>query len=218
MKKADENRCMNCGLDLTGKKRYPVYSAGLAAADNIDGDILLIDNKEIGSKQTSACATFTSVLEDLGCRNSKLGEFDTLVLHIPEERIVELVEPISTFDYEKFCKTIACRVKAEILQAKVTGVEGQIVKTESGNFKSECIIDCTGWKAVLGSSIEKDYVDRRKLAFGIESEVNYTDDRLHMFVDPDIIHCGVAWIFPAGNKSRIGLSSYSGKTDLVPLL
>ena len=29
--------------------------AGLILADNLDGDILLIDRKEIGSKQTSAC-------------------------------------------------------------------------------------------------------------------------------------------------------------------
>jgi len=32
--------------------------AGLAAADNLEGDILLIDRKEIGTRQTSACATF----------------------------------------------------------------------------------------------------------------------------------------------------------------
>ncbi len=53
--------------------------AGLIAADNIEGNILLIDRKEIGSGQTSACATFTSVLEGLGCSNSILQEFDTLV-------------------------------------------------------------------------------------------------------------------------------------------
>jgi len=60
--------------------------AGLAAADSLEGDILLIDRKDIGTRQTSACATFTSVLEELGCRNSIIQEFDTITLHIPEEK------------------------------------------------------------------------------------------------------------------------------------
>lgn len=192
--------------------------AGLTAADNIVGNILLIDRKEIGTRQTSACATFTSVLEGLGCTNSIFQEFDTLVLHIPEEREVELVEPISTFDYEKCCKTIAHRIKAKIIRAEVKGVTGQTVITCPGNFDSQCILDCTGWRAALASSLNKDYVDRKKLVFGIESEVDYTDDRLHFFVDPEIIRQGAAWIFPIGNKSRIGLASYAGKTNIMPEL
>ena len=192
--------------------------AGLILADNLDGDILLIDRKEIGSKQTSACATFTSVLDGLGCRNSILQEFDELVMHIPEERKVQLVEPLSTFDYEIFCKTIAQRIKAKILISPVEGVSGQTVITGSGNFNSQCIIDCTGWRAALASSLNRDYVDRNKLAFGIESEVDYQDDRLHLFVDPKIIRQGAAWIFPIGDRSRIGITSYAGNTDIMPEL
>ncbi|MFZ3166197.1 MAG: hypothetical protein WA130_01190 [Candidatus Methanoperedens sp.] len=167
--------------------------AGLAAADSLDGDILLLDRKEIGTRQTSACATFTSVLEDSGCKSLIMQEFDTLTLHIPDEKKVELIEPISTFDYEKFCKN-------------------------SGNFSSQCILDCTGWRAVLASSLRQDYVDRRNLAFGLESEVDYTDDSLHFFIDPNIIQQGAAWIFPIGNKSRIGVASYAGKTRILPQL
>ena len=192
--------------------------AGLAAADSLEGDILLIDRKDIGTRQTSACATFTSVLEELGCRNSIIQEFDTLTLHIPEEKKVELIEPISTFDYEKFCKIIAQRMHAKSLKASVKGVGGDMVLTDAGNFRSKCIIDCTGWKAVLASSIRNDYVDRSNLAFGIESEVDYTDDSLHFFVDPDIIAQGAAWIFPIGQKSRIGVASYAGKTQILPQL
>jgi flavin-dependent dehydrogenase len=189
--------------------------AGLAVADNLDCDILLIDRKKIGSKQTSACATFTSVLEGLGCKSSILQEFDTLVLHIPEERNVELVEPICTFDYEKFCKTIAKRLKVTALTAQVKGTVGHTVLTDRGNFQSQCIIDCTGWRGVLGSSIKKDYVNKRQLAFGIESVVKFTDENLHFFVDPNIIPRGAAWIFPVGDSSRIGVTSYAGKTCLL---
>ncbi|HEY9245483.1 MAG TPA: NAD(P)/FAD-dependent oxidoreductase [Candidatus Methanoperedens sp.] len=192
--------------------------AGLTLADHLDGDVLLIDRKAIGSRQTSACATFTSLLEDLGCRSSSIQEFDTLVLHIPDERTVKLVEPVSTFDYEKFCKTIANRIHSKVLIENVLGVEGQSVITRSGSFSSECIIDCTGWRAVLGSSLVNNYVDREKLAFGIESEVDYTDDRLHFFVDPKIIHRGAAWIFPVGNKSRIGIASYAHAKKILPEL
>ncbi len=192
--------------------------AGLVLADNIEANTLLIEKKEIGSHQTSACATFTSLLEELGCRNSILQEFNTLVLHIPEEREVELVEPISTFDYEKFCKTIAKRIQAKLLLAQAAGVQGQTVRTGAGNFDSECIIDCTGWRAVLASSLNNSHVDRQKLAFGIESEVNYTDDKLHFFVDPEIIQQGAAWMFPAGKKARTGVISYAGKTNLMPEL
>ncbi len=30
MKKIEENECMDCGIDLTGKRSYPVYSPRLA--------------------------------------------------------------------------------------------------------------------------------------------------------------------------------------------
>ncbi|VVB54522.1 Uncharacterised protein [uncultured archaeon] len=192
--------------------------AGLAAADSLEGDILLLDRKEIGTRQTSACATFTSVLEDSGCKSSILQEFDTLTLHIPDEKKVELIEPISTFDYEKFCKIIGQRLKVKTLKASVKGVAGDVVFTDSGNFSSQCILDCTGWRAVLASSLRQDYVDKRNLAFGLESEVDYTNDSLHFFVDPKIIGQGAAWIFPAGKKSRIGVASYAGKTQILPQL
>jgi flavin-dependent dehydrogenase len=192
--------------------------AGLTLADHLEGNILLIDRREIGTHQTSACATFIPVLEELGCRNSILQEFDHLVLHIPEERNVELVEPLCTFDYGKFCKTIANRIKAKILITPVNGASGKTVHTYSGDFRSDCIIDCTGWRAVLGSSIDTNYVDRNNLAFAIESVMDYTDESLHLFVDKNIINKGAAWIFPIGNKSRIGVSSYAGKTHLLPEL
>lgn len=192
--------------------------AGLAAADSLEGDILLIDRKGIGTRQTSACATFTSVLEELGCKNSILQEFDTLTLHIPEEKKIELIEPISTFDYEKFCKIIEQRIRVKTLKASVKGVAGEMVLTEAGNFSSKCILDCTGWRAVLATSIRQGYVDRNNLAFGIESEVDYSDDSLHFFVDPEIIQQGVAWIFPTGQRSRIGVANYAGKTRILPQL
>ena len=192
--------------------------AGLAAADSLEGDILLLDRKEIGTRQTSACATFTSVLEESGCKSSTMQEFDTLTLHIPDEKKVELIEPISTFDYEKFCKIIGQRLHVKTLKVSVKGVAKDSVLTDSGNFSSQCILDCTGWRAALASSLRQDYVDRRKLAFGLESEVDYTDDSLHFFVDPKIIGQGAAWIFPAGEKSRIGVASYAGKTRILPQL
>ncbi len=192
--------------------------AGLAAADRLEGDILLIDHKEIGTNQTSACATFSSVLEELGCKGAILQEFDKLTMHIPEERIIDLIEPIATFDYGKFCKLLIQRSVAKTIKTPVKGVAGKSVITDEENFSSQCIIDCTGWRAVLASSLKSDYVDRNKLAFGIETEVCYPHDTMHLFVDPKIIQQGAAWIFPAGRKTRIGVTSYAGRTDILPEL
>lgn len=59
---------------------------------------------------------------------------------------------------------------------------------------------------------------KKRLAFGLETIVDYRDDRLHFFIDPKIVEHGVGWIFPIGNKSRMGVASYAGKTNLMPEL
>jgi len=195
--------------------------AGLAVASNIEGDILLIDRKEIGTNQTSACGTFYKVIEEFNCERSILQTFDTLILHCPEEKKIELIEPLCTFDYKKLCKILANRVKAKKIKTTVKGVNGHRVITNSPEFsccQSECIVDCTGWKAILASSLKNGFVDKNKLSFGIETIVDYQDDNLHFFINPKIIRKGIAWIFPAGKKSRIGVASYIGKTDLIPEL
>ncbi len=192
--------------------------AGLAAASQIKGRVLLIDRKEIGAGQTSACGTFESVIAEWGAQNAVLQSFDRVALHCPDEIIVPLIEPLHTIDYEKFCKILARKTRADFLKAVVFGAKGDIVITSAGEFSSRCIIDCTGWRAVLASSINKNYVHRKKLTFCIETVAEHSDDVMRFFVDERIIQRGAAWIFPIGEKSRIGVGSYAGETRIIPML
>lgn len=85
--------------------------AGLAVASELKGDILLLNKKEIGTEQTSACGTFYNVIEELNCKDSILQTFDRLVFNCPAKEEVKLIEPLCTIDYEKFCQTMSKRLK-----------------------------------------------------------------------------------------------------------
>ncbi len=55
--------------------------AGLAVASSLRGNILLIDKKEIGTRQTSACGSILSVLERMDCMDSVLQVYDVGFIH-----------------------------------------------------------------------------------------------------------------------------------------
>ncbi|MGB9588714.1 MAG: hypothetical protein ACPL7O_11100, partial [Armatimonadota bacterium] len=192
--------------------------AGLAVASQLRGNILLIDKKPIGTGEASACGTFFSVLRELKCEKSVLQTFERVVFHCPVEVEFELIDPLCTFDYEKFCQTLGERVKAEKIESLVRGVHDNTVVTDAGEFRSNCIVDCTGWRAILASSLIKGFVNKKQLSTGLQTVAPFRDDRLRFFVDPRIIEHGVAWVFPIGNASRIGIASYAGKTNLFPEL
>ena len=46
--------------------------AGLTVASRLRGNVLLIDKKEIGTGQTSACGTLLNVPQELECMDSVL--------------------------------------------------------------------------------------------------------------------------------------------------
>ncbi len=192
--------------------------AGLAAAREIKGEVLLIDRKEIGSGQTSACGTFLKTLQDFNCESSAMQTFNKTVFHLPEAYEVGLVEPLCTFDYHEFCTTLADNVGARILKAKIKGMTNGAVVTDEGEFRSRCVLDCTGWRAVLASTLRPGYVRREKLGSWIETVAEYFDEALHVYAVPEILPGGVAWIFPIGGRSRIGIGSYAGTGGLLPAL
>lgn len=191
--------------------------AGLAVASMIPGgNVLLIDRKEVGTHQTSACGTTVKMVKELGCEKSVLNTFDTSTLHIKDKEVdIPLPEHFCTIDYKKFCKKLLKQSTVEFLKANVERVKNSSVITSEGNFKSSIIVDCTGWQAVLASSSKRNYVNKNMLSFGIETEILYKDDKLRFFVDPDIIENGIAWIFPCKKTARFGIGSYSGDTRLL---
>ncbi len=206
-------------------KKYDVIIAGasfagLSVASRIDkGKVLLIDKNEIGAQQTSACCTSVSILKEIGCEDSILRIFDAAALHIKNRKIdISLLEKYCTFDYRKFCKMFARQNRAEFLKANIKAVEDSVIVTDRGGFAADIIVDCTGWRTILASSLNKDYLNKEMLSFGIETELPYKDDKLRFFADPEIIRNGIAWLFPCGETARFGIGSYSGYTKLLPVL
>lgn len=192
--------------------------AGLAVASRIEERALLIDRDEVGSGQTSACGTFLSTAREFGCENSVLQTFRRVVFHIPEEYEVRLIEPLCTFDYKRFCDSLMDNVGADILKAKILGMREGAVVTDAGKFRARCTVDCTGWRALLAGSLKRNFVRKDRLGFWLETDAKYEDDMLHIYAIPHIIPDGLAWIFPIGEFSRIGVGSYCGNRNLLKAL
>lgn len=194
--------------------------AGLAVASKLDGlSVLLIDRADIGMHQTSSCGTRVGIVEALGCKKSILQEFDTIAIHVKQKEF-EINVPIEycTVDYAEFCRSLNKRNDAEFIKAQVKGVSNGRVITNKGMFVGKVTVDCTGWQAVLASSVDKSYVDRTMLAFGIETELPYQDDLMRFFIDPAIIKNGLAWLFPCGDNARFGVGCYAPNTRILPCL
>jgi len=193
--------------------------AGLALATRLRGKILLIDKKEIGTGQTSACGTLLSVPQELGGRDSVLQVYQRGFIHTRRRTIeYHLPYPFCAFDYAQFCRSLARRSRADFLKARVLGLEDGQVVTDRGKFQATCLIDASGWRAVLASSIESGFVDFSTMSFGIGTTVAYQGEGLHFWMDPSLIGRGVGWLFPCGTKARVGVGSYVGDTGLRKVL
>lgn len=189
--------------------------AGLSVARRLRGDILLIDKKKIGTGQTSACCTILNTVKELGYEDSILQETDTIILHTAwSDLIFKLPLPFCTFDYQKFCERMAERVGAKIVKANVFGREGKRIITDKGEFQSDCLVDASGWQAVLVKDKHKDFVNKKHLSFAIETTLNYKAEDLHFWVTPELVRKGIGWLFPCGEKCRFGVGSYEGVTNL----
>lgn len=191
--------------------------AGLAVAAQLRGrQVLLLDRKPIGTRQTSACAAPVAMLQALRLDKAILQTHDRLVSHVLDHTYVwPLSRTFGTVDYARCCRLLWEQTDAEFVMALAGGVGGNKVRTSQGTFEGKLIVDATGWRAVLASSIQPDIVRRSRLNFGLETTVPYQADGLHGYYDPrGPLPIGVAWIFPAGELSRIGVGSYRGETRL----
>ena len=191
--------------------------AGLAVAARLRGKrVLILDRKPIGTGQTSACAAPVAMLQALGLGKAILQTHDRLVSHMLDRTYVwPLSRPFGTFDYALCCRLLWEQTGAELLIARANGVDGNRVQTSRGTFEGKLIVDATGWRAVLASSVRPGTVRRNRLSFGLETTVHYKADGLHGFYFPrGPSPVGIAWIFPGGEFSRIGVGSPQGETRL----
>lgn len=191
--------------------------AGLAVAAGLRGRrVLVVEPHEIGSVQTSACATLLAVLEATGTMDSLLQVHDKLVLHF-SHRTVEYPVPYSfcTFDYHTFCQRLLEQGDAEILQALVLGHHGHTVLTTRGTFTAPILVDASGWRAALATNARRQSQPHRGKSFGLETTIPISDQGLHFYYDPGRLQpYNVGWLFPVGTSSRAGFGSYLGQSQL----
>ncbi len=195
--------------------------AGLAVASQLRARrVLLIDPKPIGEGQTSACGTLLGVPERLGLMDSVLQVQPFLAIHTSTrtERYDVREHSFCTFDYRRFCAGMAQGTDAHILRAAVKGVEGSEVITDQGRFRGEILVDASGWRAVLANSVRPGFATRKGMSYGIETVAPRKGEGLCFWYDPTLIPKGVAWFFPIGQASRIGVASYAGDGHLRPHL
>lgn len=191
--------------------------AGLAVASQLqEKKVLLIDHKEVGENQTSACGTLLYVVEALGLRESVLQVHHQIYLHTSNRTYeYKLAYPACTIDYEKFCQGLLAKAKnLEIRRANVLDFEAETIKTDQGNFSAPFLVDASGWQALLGKHLDPKLADKNNLSFGLETEIEHQEEGLHFYYEPKLLRDGYLWLFPAGNTSRFGLGSYTGETQL----
>lgn len=189
--------------------------AGLAAAQRLHGRTLLLDKAPLGDNQTSACGAPVSTVRAMGAEASIQQVHDALVLHTPHrEAVWPLPEPFCTFGYRRFCELSFARTAAEFRQATVVRRNGHSVLTGDGEVAGRLLVDATGWRAVLAGGPASRYVNRRMMAFGIETEIAVDfPPGLHFYFLPEV-RDGYAWAFPCGETVRFGVLSYLGRTQL----
>ncbi len=198
--------------------------AGLAVASQLDGyRVLLLDKAPIGTHQTSACGTALPVLQYWGLQDSVLQSHDRLVLHT-KRKAYEFLAPFlwCTFDYEQLCSQLFDMAGAEFIQASVRGYRDGWVETDRGRFSARCIVDASGWRAILASSLSAGFSQSKAMNFGIETirptSALHDSEGLHFWYDADFFKAGVGWVFPRGEETSYGVGSYRGAKPLNHLL
>src|SRR4030042_1083013 len=119
--------------------------AGLSVAHYFKGKTLIIDRKEPGTVQTSACGTLYYIIEKLGLEDSLLQVHPVLYLH--NSRFVfkfRINYPYCTFDYGKFCQGFAKKLDAEIRVERIEGFDGKSITTDRGEYSARFFVDASG--------------------------------------------------------------------------
>lgn len=195
--------------------------AGLAVGLRLRGRVVLVDPNEIGDGQTSACGTTVGALQAIGALDTIQQLHDDLVLHLtprdaPERTLTyRLPDRFCTFDYAALCRLLADRLRGrgvEIRRARAIGWRNGRLLTDDGEIEARSIVDATGWRAVVASSIRNDYVRKEHLSCGLEAELpqpagNHAQG-LHFWAGHGTVWPGYAWSFPAGNVARLGVIAF----------
>jgi len=184
--------------------------AGLAVARELAGTgarVLVIDRYDIGERQTSACAAPTDWLEAMGAAPAIRQTFGELVIHTPHITTrMGLPWTFSTFDYRTLCALLFEQGDAGFETAKVDGRTGTTVHTDRGDLSASFVVDCLGWRRILGSSGYQP--PDAPLSRGLEVHPGGASDDLEIWIDRGYVPAGYGWSFPAADEVRVGIGSF----------
>ena len=186
---------------------------GLAAAQQIDGRVLVIDSMEIGEGETSASAVPVACLENLGMTHVIDQVHDDIIIHTRRRSQVLRFFPFCTFDYRRFCEDLFDRTDADFVRARITGAGAGRVDTTEGAFEAPVVVDAAGWRTAAPRERRRAARAPRK-SFGIEARQPFRGEGLHFYVGPSRGTRRFYWAFPAGDHLRAGLATYTGDSDL----
>jgi flavin-dependent dehydrogenase len=194
--------------------------AGLSAAAQLKGRrVLLIDQRPIGSHQTSTCAMPLATAEALGVLSSVLEVHHSATIHTGGRHLAyRLNVPYVTFNYEAFCRTLLAQTGAEVLQARATGYHDGTVQTTQGSMSAPFVVDASGWQSLMRDRPSR---DMKPLGYGIETELPVRlmlEPGLHFYYEKSIARNGYGWVFPCGATTRIGVCAFDKEQSLGPIL
>ncbi|WP_217915791.1 hypothetical protein [Miltoncostaea marina] len=188
--------------------------AGLAAAGQIGGRVLVIDSGEIGDGETSASAVPLACLENMGLTACIEQVHEDLVLHTRRRTQRMRFFPFATFDYRRLCHEMLERSGADVLRARIASAGAGVVRTSAGTIEAPILVEATGWRtsAPAGAARRRARAGRR--SFGVEARRPFRGEGLHFYVGPGWGRRRFWWVFPAGDHVRAGLAAYDGRTAL----
>lgn len=210
--------------------------AGVALARSFSGAgrVLLIDRKDPGTRQTSACAMPLYQVEQLGAEKSVCAVHPRIAFHRNgKSHHYLLTFPYCTVDYEVFCREVLFLCDVEFVKAQIVGVENGKVSTTAGEFSGKVIADCSGWRSV--SLKGRKYAEKLHLARGVEIELpcefGEAPDAMHFHFD-DFLLDGrpegraspsagghvYGWAFPCKNTVRFGVIHFMKPGHQIGLL
>jgi flavin-dependent dehydrogenase len=195
--------------------------AGLSTALQVRGRVLVLDHRPVGEGQTSACGTTVAALRRMDALHTIQQVHHDLILHLtpasgPSRRLrYRFPTPFCTFDYRALCRTLAARAAAQGVQfarARVVGWRDGALLTDRGRVDARCVVDATGWRAAVASSLDPAYVRSDRLSCGLEAELPQPATNratgLHFWAGQGTVWPGYAWSFPAGPVARLGVIAY----------
>ena len=78
--------------------------------------------------------------------------------------------------------------------------------TDRGDLTAPLVVDCLGWRRVLGSSGYQP--PDAPLSRGLEVHPGGASDDLEIWIDRSYVPAGYAWSFPAKDEIRVGVGSF----------